>query len=87
MNLEEKKQIYLDRFPAIIGKRMAEQLMESEFDNKDDALRVLISFFNTWSETNEKERFWKDIHKIYCKNETIEHQQILDIFHKHNIKP
>ena len=26
MTIEEKKQIYLDRFLAIIGKRMAEQV-------------------------------------------------------------
>jgi|GEM_PF-4127254 len=87
MTLEEKKQIYLDRFPAIIGRRMADQLNIGETSIVDFSIDRLFLCFETWSETNEKEDFWLDMSNLYLANETIEHQQILDIFHKHGIKP
>jgi len=87
MTTEEKKQIYLDRFPTIIGRRMSEQFQDDEFSILGYSLTNLISFFNCWSETQEGPEFWYDIHRLYYNNETIEHQQILDIFHKHGIKP
>ena len=94
MTLEEKKQIYLDRFPAIIGRRMAEQFNEvyfnesADFDiNMEICLVSLILSFNAWRESKEEGNFWINILHLYIDNETIEHQQILDIFHKHGIKP
>lgn len=90
MTLEEKKQIYLDRFPAIIGKRMAEQFdgkFKFKFDEFENSKAVLIHVFNFWDSTEEDYFFWQDIADLYRDNETIEHQQILDIFHKHGIKP
>ena len=87
MTLEEKKQIYLDRFPAIIGRRMAEQFSEGESNMATFTLDRLVAYFEDWCKTNEKEDFWCDICNLYSNDETIEHQQILDIFHKHNIKP
>lgn len=90
VSLGEKKQIYLDRFPAIIGRRMAEQFNETWIEC-DFSLYMrntaLVSVFNNWYETNEKYYFWLDIHDLYTSNETIKHQQILDIFIKYNIKP
>jgi len=89
MTLEEKKQIYLNKFPAIIGKRMADQLeiRKSMEWNSKFYLSDLVVYFNYWSQTNEKYGFWEDIHFLYCGGNEIYHQQILDIFHKHNIKP
>lgn len=86
MNLDEKKQIYLDRFPAIIGNRMADQCSIGKVD-KREVLDHLIDNFTIWKETNEGDDFWYDISMLYFSNSVIEHQQILDIFHKHNIKP
>ena len=87
MSADEKKQIYLDRFPANIGRRMADQFDEGVIDIINLSPDKLISYFTSWSKTNEKEDFWYDIYYLYLTNETIEHQQILDIFHKHNIEP
>lgn len=97
MTLSEKKQIYLDRFPSIIARRMVDQFDEVFFDgtitlggNKktynDFALARLLLHFAKWEKTNEKHQFWSIVFELY-HNETIEHQQILDIFHKHGIKP
>ena len=86
MRADEKKQIYLDRFPAIIGRRMAEQCDTKGFW-MEVSLPRLIVMLGTWRLTNEGERFWFDMYHLYKLNETIEHQQILDIFHKHGIKP
>jgi len=92
MTLEEKKQIYLDRFPAIIGKRMSDQFDESYFDSNyflSDGFEpcYLITDFQDWELTNENFKFWSDIFDLYDVKEIIEHQQILEIFNKHNIKP
>lgn len=87
MSLEEKKQIYLDRFPAIIGKRMAEQFVSGSTNLSQLSTSDLIGYFNTWEDTNEGFKFWNDIHLLYFNNSEIAHQQLLDIFHKHNIKP
>ena len=87
MNLEEKKQIYLDRFPAIIGKRMADQYSGYINIKREDSLVNLIGNFHDWYNTKEQAKFWYDVMNLYAKNKTIEHQQILDIFHKHDIKP
>lgn len=86
MNIEEKKQIYLDRFPAIIGKRMADQC-DNDSVNKTAQLDELIYNFGSWESTNEKGLFWKDIHYIYTTSSIINHRQILDIFHFYNINP
>ena len=90
MTLSEKKQIYLDRFPSIIGRRMSEQISENTqliwaVNLKDPS--ALITCFNYWRNTNEGYNFWSDFDVLYENNETVEHQQILDIFHKHSIKP
>lgn len=86
MTLNEKKSIYLNRFPAIIGKRMSEQCDSIQVD-KSGILDYLIDNFTMWYKTNEGYDFWYDISMLYFSNSIIEHQQILDIFHKHNIKP
>jgi hypothetical protein len=98
MTIEEKKLIYLNRFPAIISRRLMEQLnyhyikdylsllRPSKNFNELDCASLIICF-NSWSFTIEKHSFWIDIFDLYCSNEDIYHQQLLDIFHKHGIKP
>lgn len=90
MTLEEKKQIYLDRFPAIISKRLVPQIdyVGKYFDRYNlSKLSILLIQSKNWEQTNEGHEFWSDIERLYFNSQEIDHQQILDIFHKHNIKP
>lgn len=87
MTLEEKKQVYLDKFHAIISKRMADQFDPDFYVDMNYNLPDLISVFRYWDHTEEDRYFWGEIYWLYFYKTEIEHQQLLDIFHKHNIKP
>ena len=86
MNLEEKREIYTRKFPAIISKRMADQVDGSRVHFKQHEVHLLSHFCDYW-DSKEGPDFWDDIILLYYEYAPIYHQQILDIFHKHQIKP
>lgn len=68
MDLYEKSKIYLMRFPAIIGLRMAQQL-DSKLVHESDSHNGLIEDFSNWTNTNEGVDFWYDISCLYKESE------------------
>ena len=86
MTLLEKAQHYTERFPPIIGMRLARQVDINFPVKKDFNKHDLLVFAFDWSQADEGRHFWNDIRKMYFKNENPPQERFLEIFRKYSIE-
>jgi len=84
MTLEEKKNLYREKFPKILAERMVEQ-MDAFKVSANNTRDILIDGFKLWKRTKEGAQFWSDIQKLYRLGIPTT-DQILEVFRKHNIQ-
>ncbi|WP_149243425.1 site-specific integrase [Dyadobacter sp. 32] len=85
MDLYDKSKIYLQKFPSIIGSRMAQQL-DNKWVSACDSHHHLITKFCDWINTDEGLDFWYEISLLY-KNEAVfvSNSDLVEIFNKYRI--
>jgi len=84
MNIEEKRKIYLERFPGPLGRRMSEQCDDDDVNKIWPELELLWAFA-VWDKTEEGDSFWSDIKNLFYRGTPTE-SEIKAVFERHNIE-
>ncbi len=88
MMLEEKKNLYENRFPEILAKRMCDQMDTFHSVNRTNSSGYLSLFFcKNINHTAEGGRFWSQIAELYMNRNSPDLAEIREIVTMHGIEP